>query len=106
MPITDGDMLLTPAEVASRLRVEVRDVRRWLRRLCDQHGIAPLRVRGRLRLTEAQFSELMARLTCSRFDGGVEPGRGISEVRSRSAGDDLSSQSIVRARVARMRRVM
>ena len=103
MPITKEETLLTPAEVALRLRVEVRDVRRWLRRLCDQHGIASLCVRGRLRLTEAQFSELVARLTCSRFDGAAEPKHGISEDRSRSARGDLSSQNIVRARVARLR---
>ena len=77
--------LLTPSDVAARLRIETVDPERWVRRLFSQYGLTFTRVRGRLRVTEQQFEQLTKALACSPCAGAGRRKTTTSEARSRSA---------------------
>lgn len=94
--------LLTPQDIIQRLRVDVVDADRWVRRLCKQHAVALTRVRGRLRLSEAQFRHLLDKMQCSPLDSGESPATGIAGVRSRSTAARSTSQNSIRERVTRL----
>lgn len=96
--------LLTLTEVAERLRLDGRQLERAVRRLIRQHDVPVTRLgRNRLRLTEAQFTLLLERMTCS--ISASEASTGTAAAPSASDARRKSSKSTVRDAVnARLRR--
>src|SRR5690349_20921699 len=88
--------------IADRLHYTGRDRKRSVRRLFARHRVSIIkRSRGAYFVTEAQYAELLEKMTtCSR--SGVEAKTSISVARSVSGGKRASSKSILAERIAAM----
>lgn len=94
-------ILLTPGEVAVRLKIGVSDPTRWLKRLCAQLDIPFVKARGRIRMTEPQFQILLDKITCSPHESAERRKTITSVARSGSAKRQSSSQNSVRELVTK-----
>lgn len=88
--------MLPLATIAERLHYSGRDWERSVRRLFQRHDVSMIRRgRGAYFVTEAQYAELIEKITtCSR--SGVEAKTSTSVVRSVSGGKRASSRSFLR----------
>src|SRR5262249_54690238 len=88
------------ATIAERLHYSGRDQERSVRRLFQRHGVPMIkRGRGAYFVTEAQYAELIEKMTtCSR--SGVEANTSTSAVRSVSGRKGVSSKNILAERLA------
>ena len=103
LPPGAARVLLSPEDVVGRLQVSVANPERWVRRVCRQWAIPFVRIRGRTRLTEAQFAILVDRMTCLPCAVEVNHRRSTFVVRSGSKENGSSSQNTVRERVRKRR---
>lgn len=91
--------MLTLATIAERLHYSGRDRERSVRRLFHRHGVPMIkRGRGAYFVTEAQYAELIEKMTtCSR--SGVEANTSTSAVRSVLGRKRGSSKNVLAERL-------
>src|SRR6516162_3138190 len=96
----DQEKLCPLSTIADRLHYTGRDRERSVRRLFERHRVSIIkRSRGAYFVTEAQYAELIEKMTtCSR--SGAEARTSTSAVRSVSGGKRASSKSILAERIA------